>query len=101
MSQLDIQVVWAETKEHVDNTLSQASSHTQMLRFVDAMCDYYKNYGCREVDVKELRLLMGAKCLHYALNLKSKDEKIMEEYKKVLYDPENEGCIVVGKTHIP
>jgi hypothetical protein len=97
MSQTDVGELWLQTKGHVDDMLSQADSHEKMLYFVEAMNDHYKKCGCNEEESKELKILMGARCLHYALNLQSDNEKVLNEYKKAIFEPGKEECLIVSK----
>jgi hypothetical protein len=97
MNQMDVIEIWLQSKDHINNILSQADSHEKMLLFTKTMCDYYKTNGCSEGKIEELRLLIGARCLHYALNLKTRDEQIIDEYKKVIFEPGKEECLIVPR----
>lgn len=72
MSSAEVRRVWRDSKEHVDNMLSHAKKLEEMQEFVDLMLDYYETkLGCGEEVCKELKILMGERCLHYGLQLKA------------------------------
>lgn len=97
MSYVDVAGSWETTKDHVDNILGQCDNYEQMVKFSDLMCNHYKLSGCTDKDVQELRLLIGARCLHYALDLKIKKDEITNELKKVVFEPGKEVCVVIPK----
>ena len=66
-----------------------------MLEFAETMKKYYREQGCTEKQLEELSMLLGSRCLHYTLHSKIKTETVMDECKKVIFQPGQEACIVI------
>lgn len=97
----EIEALWATCKCHVECTLAQADNPEQMLGFVDAMCEYFKTLNYSQEVIKILRIRMGMITCHYVLELRSRQDKVLNECKRVIYDPDKEDCIIVPKKDSP
>jgi len=91
MSVSEVRTVWRECQDHVEKNLLHATSHEEMLLYVDQVCEYLQKNGHKLEVVKELKLLMTMRCFEYAQRLRSAKEQVTD------FDPYTESYIVLPK----
>lgn len=92
MSTSIVRAIWSECKDHVEMNLSHAKSHEERLLYVETMAEYFEERGYSKDIVKELKILMGMRSLHYTL------EPPKEEVKE--FNPQTESYIIIPKDEV-
>lgn len=97
---MDVSKLWEVHKDHVEKSLAEADEHAKILKFVDAMCKYFEEIGATRAQVDELRILMGMRGFHYAMTMKTKEQRNFDECKKTVFEPGKEACLVIPAIQI-
>ena len=97
---MDVSKLWEQHKEYVEKILSEAEEQPQILKFIGAMCKYFEQLGSTQAQVDELRILMGMRGFHYGMTMKTKQEKFLDECKKVIFEPGKEACLIIPAVQV-
>ena len=92
MSTIEVRTIWSQCKDHVETNLSHAKTHEEKLLYVETMVEYFEQQGYSKDLVKELKILMGMRCLHQTL------QPPKEEVKE--FNPQTESYIIIPKDEV-